>query len=199
MGENLDFIKQELSNEEKLLESVIKAEKFYKRYKKPLIAIVGVCIVFIVGYMGYDWKKEHDKEVANSAYNALLHNPDNKEAMQTLKRKNPKLYMLYLYQKGLKDQDIKTLQTVAQSSDPILSDLAKYHIAVLKEDESKLHRYTMSAGAVMRDLAFLDDAFMLMKEGKITVAKKRLESVDAHSLALPYAKLLRHYGIKGKR
>lgn len=199
MGENFDFIKQELSNEEKFLESVIKAEKFYQRYKKPLIGIAIVCIVFILGYIGYDWKKEHDKEVANSAYNTLLHNPNNKEALQTLKSKSPKLYMLYLYQKGLKDKDIKTLQTVAQSSDPILSDLAKYHIAVLKEDESKLHQYTMQTGALMRDLAFLDDAFMLMKEGKITLAKKRLGSIDARSLALPYAKLLRHYGIKGKQ
>ncbi len=192
------MIKEELSNEEKFLESVIKLEKFYKKYKKPIIALGIAIVVGGIGYWGYSWKRDYDLRIANEAYDQLLSNPDKKDALETLKEKNPKLYHLYLYQRAIANKDIKTLDELAKSEDPILSDLATYHIDVIKKDADGLQHYTLNSAALLRGYAILDRAFLLMKNGKIAQARKELGAIKKESPAYPYAMLLRHYGAKGR-
>ena len=194
--ENIEYIKQELSNEEKLLESVIKLEKFYKKYKKALIGAFLALAIFAVGYMGYAWKKEQDLQASNQAFEKLLANPEDKEALQTLKSANPKLYALYLYHKAMQTKDVKLFQQLAASDDPVLSDLAKYHLAVLQKDQKSLEKYTMQKDALLKEMAMLDDGYLLMKDGQIAQAKRNLANVPKESPAYPYALLLKHYGVK---
>ncbi len=197
--ENIDFIKQELSSEEKFLESVIKLEKYYKKYKNLLIGLLVFVILAGVGYMGYEWKKQADLEASNLAFEKLLANPADKEALKVLQQKNPRLYQLFLYRQALQTKDKKILENLAKSEDPILSDLAKYHLAVLNKDERALQNYSMQKEALLKEMAILDDGYLLMKSEKIDDARRRLSNIAKESSAYPYALLLKHYGAKVKK
>ena len=192
--ENIDYIKKELSNEEKFLESLIKAEKFYKKYKKPFIALGVAAVVAAVGYVGFEMKKEHDLKVSNQAYERLLQNSGTKEDIEVLKSKNPKLYTLYLYHQALQKRDLKALETLAKSEDAVIADLASYHLYALKKDEPGLKRYS-SQESVYKDMAKLDDAYLLYTQKSIDEAHQRLATIQKSSPAAPYALLLRHYGV----
>ena len=194
--ENIEYIKEELSNEEKFLESVIKAEKFFKRYKKPLLALGVVLVLAIVGYSGYEFKKEHDVKEANEALTRLLVNPLDKQAFETLRQKSPKLFRLYRYKVAVENKDLKTLAALASSNDPILSDLARYHLALLKRNDHDLGTYAGEKEAILRDLALLDEAYLLYGKEETSKAHKELSKIDTKSPAAPYALLLGHYGVK---
>ncbi|BCD61936.1 hypothetical protein NitYY0826_C0803 [Nitratiruptor sp. YY08-26] len=197
--DNIEYIKKELDSEEKFLESVIKAEKFYKKHKKKITALVVLVVIGFLGYVGYDMMKTHNLEVSNAAYNSLLQNPQDKEALQTLKNKNPKLYALYIYQKAIEKSDIEALQKIANGDDRVLGDLAKYHIAVIKKDNKALERYANNSDAILRDFAYLDSAYMDFMKDAIAVGRKKIENIDKSSAAYPYALLLGHYGAKVKK
>ncbi len=197
--ENLEYIKKELDSEEKFLESVIKAEKFYKKYKKVINALGALVVVGALGYVGYDMLQEYNLKISNEAYNALLQNPHDKEALAILKNKNPKLYALYLYRQAIEHNDIATLQKIAAQEDKVLADLAKYHIAALKKDRAALERYANNADAILRDFAYLDVAYMSFERNQILAGRKRLDNIEKSSPAYPYALLLGHYGAKVKK
>ena len=196
--ENIEYIKQELSSEEKFLESVIKVEKFYKKHKKAIVAGAAAVLIAGVGYIAYEMKVEYDLRLSNEAYQELLKNPSNKEALQTLQAKNEKLYHLFLYQQAVKAKDKAALQKIAASSDPILADLAKYHLAALQKDREKLDRYALNSEAILKELALLDESYLLMEKKKIAQAREKLKKIEK-SAATPYALLLGHYGVKVER
>lgn len=193
--ENIEYIKDELSNEEKLLESVIKVEKFYKKHRAKIISLLVLLILGGGGYGIYSLKIAHDLKISNEAYQKLLKNPQDKEALQTLKEKNEKLYNLYLYQQAIKNKNIKVLEKVAKSNDPILSDLAKYHIAVMKKDYKLLDQYAVNSNAILQEFAILDESYLLFRKKDIQKARKKLNKIE-NSPAAPYALLLGHYGTK---
>ena len=192
--ENIDYIKQELSNEEKLLESVIKAEKFYKKNKKWILILAMLVVLFGVGTFLYDMKKERDLLQSNEAYSQLLQNPSNEEALKKLQSLNPRLYRLFLYQRAIKRKDIKTLKQIALSDDPVLKELAGYHVAVITKDRHKIEEY-LGKGVILKDLARLEDAYELFKNGDISSGRSQLLLIDKNSEAKPFAILLKHYGV----
>ena len=196
--ENLEYIKEELSNDEKLLESVIKAEKFYKKYQKHIKVAAIALIIAALGYIGYEWKVEADLRASNEAYMRLLSNPEDKEALQILRSKNEKLYILYLYKEALAKEDVDTLQKIAKSDLPVLSDLARYHVAAIRVDEPELYSYGVKKDAILKEMALLDDGYLNMKQNRIKIARERMAAIGEHSPAYPFAKLLAHYGVKVK-
>ena len=195
--ENIEYIKEELSSDEKLLGQLIKTERFFKKYKKPLIAVAALVVLALAGYEAYDWKRTRDLAVANEAYMQLLKSPS-KEAEELLASKDPKLYDLYLYQKAVRKKDETALAKLAASADPLISDMARYHLAALKSDLSKLHEVALSDN-VLRDMALLDEALLLDKKGETKKARNRLARIGKESPAYEAAQLLKHYGTKVSR
>ncbi|MRI83576.1 MAG: hypothetical protein C6I00_04070 [Nitratiruptor sp.] len=193
--ENLEYIKKELSSEEQFLESLIKAEKFYKRYRKPLLGGLLLLLFLGVGYWGYQLKREHDLKVSNEAYARLLQNPQDAQALQILQEKNPRLYQLYRYQEALKRKDPKLFKELVQVDEPILQDLARYHLAVLKKDQKGLSRYAKGGEALLQEMALLGSGWLLYERGAISQGHQEIELVPTNSPAAPFAALLRHYGV----
>jgi len=194
--ENLEYIKQELDKEEKFLESLLKAERFYKKYKKPILGALGVLGLGILGYIGYEYKVEQDLKVSNLAYLKLLQNPNDKEALETLKSKNEKLYTLYLYHQGVNNKDRKLLEEVKNKEIPILPNLALYHLKVLDKDEQGIYNYSIEPKSIFKELALVEDGYLLMKNGNIALARERLKQLPNTSLTYPLSLLLQHYGVK---
>lgn len=197
--DNIEFLKEEISNEEKMLEQIIKVERFYKKYKKPLLSILVILIVGGVGYGLYNLKESYDIKVSNEAYLNLLKNPNSKKDLKVLKDKNQKLYLVYLFQKAIKKSDTDELKKIASKNIFPISNLAKYQYAAILKNKKDLQNYEYNQNALLKDIAILDEAFLLYKEKNVKEAREKLNLIDEKSLIYPYAKFLLHYGIKGKQ
>jgi hypothetical protein len=100
---------------------------------------------------------------------------DDTQALQTLKEKNPALFELFTYAQAVKKQDVKTLNTLAGSSNAVIADSSKYVAATLenKSSDSKLYK----------ELALLNDAYL---------------AIDERSSFSMLASLLKHSTLKAK-
>ncbi|BBG65410.1 hypothetical protein NNO_0707 [Hydrogenimonas sp.] len=196
--EQVDFAKDELTQDEKLLAGLIKAERFYRKNRLAIIALAVILVAGAVGYAVMGYIKEQKLEAANVALLALEKNPDDSSALEQLKKNDPKLAELFLLRKAAASGDLKSLEELSKSGDEVVSDLASYHLGVWKEDGKMIENYRMRSGALLKDFALFDEAFMLMREGKVTEARERLSLIADDSQIGAVAEMLAHYGVTEK-
>ena len=195
--EQVEFAKEELTQDEKLLEGLIKVERFYKKNR---LAILAFSISFVIGGIGYgvmEYVKEQQLLKANSALLKLQSNPSDTNALKVLKENNPALAELFLLKEATVSGDIKILEELVKSKDETISDLAMYHIAIFKNSLSQIKEYRLKSSALLKDLATFDEAYLLYKNGKVDEAKNILAQISEVSPVKSVAKMLEHYGIKG--
>ncbi len=196
LKENIDMVKEELNQEEKLFESAVKTERFVKKYKMPLISIVVTVIVVLIGNSVYQASKAQSIAASNEAYMTLLAQPDNSEADKVLQENNPALYDAWKFQRAVQTDDKAGLESLTSSKSNVIADLASYELAAANKDKSALNAYALNQKAVLKDLAILDEAVLLMQEGKSAEAKARLALIDDRSPLKKLSMLLQHYGVK---
>ena len=194
LKENVEALKQELSTEEQFLESVIKAEGFFKKYKKILIVLAALLVAGVLTYLTVDYLRNRDLTQANQALAALQKNPADKGALETLKAKNPALYTLFQFHRVVDAGDAKKIAELSKTAhDAVLRDLATYQSAALGEHEKGLSDYAQKQQALLRELALLDDAFLLFGEGKPEAAKARLAQIPLTSRLSGIVQSFSHY------
>ncbi len=192
LKENIEAVKKELSAEEQFLESIVKAEGFWKKYKKLLIALVVLVIVAALGMALNNSMKEQSLNASNEAYTALVSNPTDKEALATLESKNPKLYQLFLFSNEMKSADVAKLEAISSKiSDPILKDLLAYQKASLSGKD--LSSYSVKQDAILKEFASLQEVYNLFKEGKSKEAKALLAQIPESSQLQQIAQSFKHY------
>jgi multidrug efflux pump subunit AcrA (membrane-fusion protein) len=188
LKDELNYVKEELSSDEKLLESAFKLERFYKKNK---LAIWAVLLLIVVGFGGkalYEVYQEHQDVKANEALLQLEKNPSNQAALKELESANPKLYALYRYSRAVDQRQVKPLQTLAASDDPRIKDLAAYHVAVLSQKPGSSRYY--------HDLSLVEKAYEALKAGKKAEARSQLALIGENSPVAGIARLLRHATIQ---
>jgi len=190
------MVKEELNQEEKMFEGAVKAERFFTKFKVQIIA-VSVAIVLLFGAnIAYSNYEQNKLMTANSALNKLLsEDGSNEETLKELKSNSENLYELYLFSKALKSSDIEALKKLSSSKEAIISDMATYQSAVAEGTAVAFNSYAYKPSAVMKDLAVLNEAILLMKAGDVSNAHARLEMISADSSASKFSTLLRHYGL----
>lgn len=194
LKENVEAIKNELSAEEQFLESVIKAEGFFKKYKKVLIAVAVVAVVGTITYLTVDYLKNRDLLLANQALATLEKNPDDAAARKVLQAKNPTLYEMFIFHRAVESGEAAKIEATSKSvKDPVLKDMGTYQSAALNEDEKALHQYSQKQDALLRELAILDDAFLLFESGQTAEAKKRLAQIPMTSQLYTIVQSFSHY------
>jgi len=196
LKENIEMVKEELNQEEKMFENAVKTERFVKKYKMPLIGAIVAVIVVIVGNALYKANVMAKVEASNGAYLALLASPTDADARQVLKENNTALFDAWKLQVAMKNTDEKTLASLKASKNEVVADLATYELATIKKDKAALNAYAQKSGAVLKDMALLNEAVLLMKEDKIEEAHARLALIDEKSSLKNTAKMLQHYGVK---
>jgi len=185
--ENVDYVKTELSSEERFLENFVKSERFFKKYKT---LIFGLIIAIIIGTIAIFIKNITDKSnkfEANIAFSKVLENSNDTQALATLKEKNRQLYDVALFLQTKKD---------ALSVDinlPILKELSKYQVALNNKSISELDNLSMQNNFLLKDFAIFNKALFLTNEGKFAEAKTTLTLIPQTSKAYELAKLLNHY------
>ena len=190
------MVKEELNQEEKFFESAVKTERFVKKYKMPLISMIVTVVVVIIGNSIYQANLSQTIAESNSAYMTLLATPDDAQAAKTLEKTNSNLYEAWQFKRALDTRDEAKLEALSASSSEIVSDLATYELAAIKKDKAALNAYALNQNAILKDLAILNEAVLLMQEGKTAEAKERLRLIDEDSSFKKMVILLQHYGVK---
>ncbi|MCT7571663.1 tetratricopeptide repeat protein [Aliarcobacter butzleri] len=186
LKEDVGYIKNELSSEEKFIENFVKGERFFKKYKTLIIAAV---VILIIGLIGFTVKKSIDnsnKHDANIALSQFLENGDEK-ALETLKNKNEKLYEVALFLQAKKDNKIASIEL------PLLKELVKFQTATASNNIEELNSLSMQNDFLLKEFALFNKALILVNEGKYEEAKKELSQISQTSKAYELATLLNHY------
>ncbi|CAM3557494.1 hypothetical protein [Arcobacter aquimarinus] len=184
--ENVDYVKNELTSEEKFLENFVKGERFFKKYK---IVILGFITLIIIGSISYIIKKnidETNKFEANVALNNFLKTGDEKSLLQ-IKEKDKKLYEIALFIQSKKDFK------AAEINLPFLKELSKYQLALANNNVDELNNLALQNDFLLKEFAIFNKALILTKDGKFEEAKVALQQISETSKASELANLLKHY------
>ncbi|AFL67948.1 hypothetical protein [Sulfurospirillum barnesii] len=191
LKENIQVVKQEISTEEQFLEGMIKGERFFKKNKNYIFSALALIVLGAGGYSINSIMIDQKLKASNEAYAIFLKDANNLAALETLKDKNPKLYMMFLFEEALKKGDVEALKKVALSQeDAIVSDLATYQL-------SQMDGNTTAQGALLSGMVFLHEGYALLKENKVDEARLKFAQIDVNSPLKQIAKNLEHYqGLK---
>lgn len=196
LKENISMVKEELNTEEQFFEQAVKAERFVKRYKLPLI-VAGISLVAaIAATAGYDAYKASGRAAANAAYTTLQATPGDAEAQAVLKADAPLLYDAWRLSVAVKAGDAQALKALGASAAPEVADISTYEAAALEKDPQALGAYAMRDDAIYKAMALIDEAVLLMHAGKTAEAHDRLRLIADDSPVGPLARALAHYGVK---
>lgn len=185
--DNVDFVKEELSSEEKFLESFVKVERFYKKYKLIIIAAV---VIIVGGTIGYYVSKHFQNETkleANIAFNKVLENPNDKAALDTLKEKNEQLFQVAKFIQATEEGTSADIQV------KFLKELTDYQKALEAKNVEQLNTLSMNNDFLLKEFAIFNKALIQTNEGKYEDAKATLQLIPADSKVNDLVNVLKHY------
>ena len=189
--DDVEFVKEELSSDEKVLESVFKLETLYKKHKKKLFGVLIITVLGMAGVVTTNIIKDSNLNSSNNALLTLQKDNSNRDAEMILKSKNKELYALYQYSKAVKSGDIKLLTELSHSKNEILSDLSKYHINMFKNISGNSKYY--------KNLSVIGEAFVMIKDNKKRVARDKLTLVEPNSDLYKLSVLMKHQTVEIKK
>ena len=190
ISESIDQAKKELSSDEQILVSAFKLEKVYKKYKTIIWGAVIILLVFFAGKTVVNAMNEATLQKANEAFLTLQANPEDAQALQTLKDTNPTLFELFSFAQAVKKNDVNALAPLSQSKNEVIADSSKYAQKVLANESTDSVLY--------KEMALLESAYLAIKAGDAKQARTQLESIDERSSIGLFASLLKHSIIKVK-
>jgi len=179
-----DELKQELKQDEELLVKVFKLEKFFNKYKKIIISSAVFLAVLLIGYKVYNYLQFQNMIKENVAFNKLLQNPNDKEALKIVKE-NKNLYSLYLLQKGdYKDIDSK-----------LLSEIKAYELA-MRSGKKALEDYLLNPNyKILKNAVRFALIRIYLSKGNRKKALNLYNEINENSQYKKLALYLIHYGI----
>lgn len=187
LKENVDFVKEEISSEEKFLEGFVKVERFYKKYKTLIISAAVIIVAGLVGFYSLKYINKQAKIEANIAFNKVLENPKDTEALNTLKEKSEQLFQVAKYLEAKNSGEFYDIQV------KFLKELNEYQKALDSKNVDKLNSISMKNDFLLKEFAIFNKALILTNEGKYKDAKATLEIIPANSKVNDLVNVLKHY------
>lgn len=185
--ENVDYVKEELSSQEKFLENFVKGERFYKKYRTLIFAFIAIIVIGTIGIIIKKNVDESNKLEANIAFSKVIQNSNDTQALEVLKNKSEKLYEVALFLQAKKENKPVEINI------PLLKELSKYQIALANKDIDGLNNLSMQSDFLLKEFAIFNKALLLSDEGKYEDAKAALKLIPESSKAFELANLLNHY------
>lgn len=184
--DDVNYIKNELSSEEKFLESFVKTERFFKKYKKLIVVLIIAVIIGSIAFLVKTKLDEKNLYEANIALSNFLEN-GNQNSLNQLKEKNRDLYEIALY------LDAKNEFKNADINLKYLKELLDFQVALLNSNQSELDLVSKKADFLLKDYAIFNQALILVNNQKYAEAREILGKISQDSRAFELATLLKHY------
>lgn len=186
LKDNMDFVKEGLNSEEKFLESFVRVERIFKKYKLIIISAVVLIVLALVAMYLTSYFKEQNKIKANIVFQELLKNPNDEKALETLKGLNVNLYDIILYSQrdGKKDISINA---------KFFKELYAYEKAMKEQNANKLGDLSMENDFLLKEFAIFNKALILAENGKYKESKDALKLIPETSQVKDLVALLNHY------
>ena len=193
--DNIGAIKEGLNSEEKIFETVVNLEKYYKKYKLIIwTVVVALVAYFVMSTINASNEEDRIKE-ANRAFMVLSKDAHNKSALADLQKSSSALYDLHRFHEAMKNSDVETLKDLRKSKAFGIADMSKYQYAMLSGDHKALVKYIDGGAIYFKDIAILNASSTYIKQAKLSDAKKLLNKIDERSPFFEQAKALMHFGI----
>ena len=186
--DDVNYVKKELSGDEKVLESAFKLETLYKKHKFKLWGVAIALVVFFGGRAIQETMHAAQLEKANEAFLVLQEKPTDKVAFKTLEENNPALLELFFYAQAAKNHDVKTLEKLSSSKNAVISDASQYTAGVLTKKPIDSRLYT--------EMALFEEAYIAIGAGDAKTAREKLELIDERSALAVITGFLKHSIIK---
>ncbi|EAJ1636671.1 hypothetical protein CFB96_06795 [Campylobacter jejuni] len=185
LKDNLKAVKNELNTEEQFIENFIKVERFIRKYKFYISAVVIILVAWFAGNFIISKINNYKTKEANEIYANLIQDPSNKNLLEQLKNKNTNLYTIFLLKENINDlnntafqNELKQIYNNAQTN-----TLLKNIIALSLGDKS----------IFLKNYDKLLEAYKLLEQNKIEEANVLLSQIKENSSLNQIAKNLKHY------
>ncbi|EAH7563811.1 hypothetical protein EOE27_06295 [Campylobacter jejuni] len=185
LKDNLKAVKNELNTEEQFIENFIKGERFIRKYKFYISAVVIILVAWFAGNFIISKINDYKTKEANEIYANLIQDPSNKNLLEQLKNKNTNLYTIFLLKENINDlnntafqNELKQIYNNAQTN-----TLLKNIIALSLGDKSMF----------LKNYDKLLEAYKLLEQNKIEEANVLLSQIKENSSLNQIAKNLKHY------
>ncbi|EDP7244555.1 hypothetical protein GK492_04010 [Campylobacter jejuni] len=185
LKDNLKAVKNELNTEEQFIENFIKGERFIRKYKFYISAVVIILVAWFAGNFIISKINNYKTKEANEIYANLIQDPNNKNLLEQLKNKNTNLYTIFLLKENINDlnntafqNELKQIYNNAQTN-----TLLKNIIALSLGDKS----------IFLKNYDKLLEAYKLLEQNKIEEANVLLSQIKENSSLNQIAKNLKHY------
>ncbi|EAH4533620.1 hypothetical protein EGQ39_03525 [Campylobacter jejuni] len=185
LKDNLKAVKNELNTEEQFIENFIKGERFIRKYKFYISAVVIILVAWFAGNFIISKINDYKTKEANEIYANLIQDPSNKNLLEQLKNKNTNLYAIFLLKENINDFNNTTLQNELKQiyNNAQTNTLLKNIIALSLEDKS----------IFLKNYDKLLEAYKLLEQNKIEEANVLLSQIKENSSLNQIAKNLKHY------
>ncbi len=182
--EHVNFLKEEISTEEKFFEGFFKLEKVWEKYKLVIIGGAALTIVAFAGININKYLETQNKIKANTAFNILLENPQDSTASAILKDTNPKLLTIANH--------LASKQNTAVNL-KFIDEISSFNMAIDQNDLEKLNKTILNSKFLLKEYAIFQKALMQTLNLKYTDAKETLKLIPANSPVLKLSNKLNHY------
>ncbi|EAH9572819.1 TPA: hypothetical protein SAY65_001096 [Campylobacter jejuni] len=185
LKDNLKAVKNELNTEEQFIENFIKGERFIRKYKFYISAVVIILVAWFTGNFIISKINDYKTKEANEIYANLIQDPSNKNLLEQLKNKNTNLYAIFLLKENINDFNNTTLQNELKQiyNNAQTNTLLKNIIALSLGDKS----------IFLKNYDKLLEAYKLLEQNKIEEANVLLSQIKENSSLNQIAKNLKHY------
>ncbi|EEU7414116.1 hypothetical protein HEJ06_000845 [Campylobacter jejuni] len=185
LKDNLKAVKNELNTKEQFIENFIKGERFIRKYKFYISAVVIILVAWFAGNFIISKINDYKTKEANEIYANLIQDPSNKNLLEQLKNKNTNLYAIFLLKENINDFNNTTLQNELKQiyNNAQTNTLLKNIIALSLGDKS----------IFLKNYDKLLEAYKLLEQNKIEEANVLLSQIKENSSLNQIAKNLKHY------
>ncbi len=187
LQEKVEYLKEEMSTEEKFFEGFFKLEKIWKKYKIVLISVVSLLFMGFVGTNINDYMQEQNTIKANNAFNALLENRKDAEAINILKDLNPKLLKIANYLQDKKDGKNEAVNI------EFLDEIVKFNMALNENNLDVINKTILNSKFVLKEYALFQKALILTIDKKYLDAKETLALIPDTSTVAELSNKLKHH------
>ncbi|HEF1576379.1 TPA: hypothetical protein R8T42_000365 [Campylobacter jejuni] len=185
LKDNLKAVKNELNTEEQFIENFIKGERFIRKYKFYISAVVIILVAWFAGNFIISKINDYKTKEANEIYANLIQDPSNKNLLEQLKNKNTNLYTIFLLKENINDLNNTAFQNKLKQiyNNAQTNTLLKNIIALSLGDKS----------IFLKNYDKLLEAYKLLEQNKIEEANVLLSQIKENSSLNQIAKNLKHY------